>query len=163
MLFRSDQRRDEEAIVAIKPGFGAPAAEAEPRRVAAARYRPPPAAVVAVGLVALAGIVFFGLPRWVEPEAPAEAEAPVVEAPAAEPAAPARSAEELAALQARAESMLTELLQQRSRLEARSAPRWGGAEWVAYDIHALCRSAPDSPATRWAARKLRQVLIPASS
>lgn len=128
-----DQRRDEEAIVAIKPGFGVPAAEAEPRRVAAARYRPPPAAVVAVGLVALAGIVFFGLPRWVEPEAPAEAEVPAIKAPVTEPAAPVRSAEELAALQARAESMLTELLQQRSRLEARSAPRWGGAEWVAYD------------------------------
>jgi tetratricopeptide (TPR) repeat protein len=57
----------------------------------------------------------------------------VVEAPVAEPAAPALSAEELAALQTKAESMLTELLQQRSRLEARSAARWGGAEWIAYD------------------------------
>jgi tetratricopeptide (TPR) repeat protein len=86
--------------------------------------------------VALAGIVFFVLPRWVEqplePEAgpAAPAEVPAAEA---EPAAPALSPEELAALQARAESMLTDLLQQRSRLEARSAPRWGGAEWVAYD------------------------------
>jgi tetratricopeptide (TPR) repeat protein len=130
----SQHSRDDEAIVAIKPGFGAPAAEAEPRRLDTARFRPPLAAGIALALVVLAGLVFFGLPRWVEQETPT-ASAPPPPAPTAEaaPPAPALSAEELAALQARAESMLTELLQQRSRLEARSAPRWGGADWTAYD------------------------------
>jgi tetratricopeptide (TPR) repeat protein len=128
--------RDEEAIVAIKPGFGAPVAEAESRPAQTTRPRPPLAAVVALALVILAGMVFFVLPRWVEqavePETGAATPtgAPAVEA---EPAAPALSAEELAALRAQAESMLTDLLQQRSRLEERSAARWGGAEWTAYD------------------------------
>jgi tetratricopeptide (TPR) repeat protein len=128
--------RDDEAIVAIKPGFGAPAAEPKTR---AARATPAPrgpliAAGAALALLVLLGIVFFALPRWVQEDAP-EPVAAVPEAPAAEtePAAPALSEEELAALKERAEAQLTELLQQRSRLEARSAPRWGGAEWTAYD------------------------------
>jgi tetratricopeptide (TPR) repeat protein len=128
--------RDDEAIVAIKPGFGAPAAEPMARAVRAAPARRGPlfAAGAALALLVLLGIVFFALPRWVEEPAPepvaAAPETPVVEP---EPAAPALSEEELAALKERAESQLTELLQQRKRLEALSAPRWGGAEWTAYD------------------------------
>jgi tetratricopeptide (TPR) repeat protein len=128
--------RDDEAIVAIKPGFGAPAADPKPpaARAAPARRGPLVAAAAALALLVLLGIVFFALPRWVEEDAPGPvAAAPELPAAEAAPAAPALSEEELAALKARAESQLTELLQQRSRLEARSAPRWGGAEWTAYD------------------------------
>ena len=128
-----DPRRDEEAIVAIKPTFAASTTKLEPRPAKKTRARPPPAAAIAAALLAVATLVFFVLPRWVgreasEPAAPAQA--PAV---APEPTAPALSPEELAALQAKAESMLTELLQQRSRLEARSAARWGEADWTRYD------------------------------
>jgi tetratricopeptide (TPR) repeat protein len=128
--------RDDEDIVAIKPGFGAPAGEPRTRPVAAAplRYGPVIAAGAAVVLLVLLGLVFFALPRWVEEDSPepvaAAPEAPTAEA---EPVEPALSEEELAALRARAEEQLTELLQQRSRLEALSAARWGGDEWTAYD------------------------------
>jgi tetratricopeptide (TPR) repeat protein len=128
--------RDDEAIVAIKRGFGTPPAEptTQVAQPAPAQRGPLFAAGAALALLVLLGIVFFALPRWVA-EPPAEPAATMPQAPVVEtaPAAPALSEEELAALKARAESQLTELLQQRSRLEARSAPRWGGAEWTAYD------------------------------
>jgi tetratricopeptide (TPR) repeat protein len=128
--------RDDEDIIAIKPGFGAPAAE--PRTLAAraapAQRGPLVFAGAALGLLVLLGLVFFALPRWVEEDAPepaaATTETPVV---VNEPAEPALSEEELAALKTRAETQLTELLQQRKRLEELSAPRWGGAEWTEYD------------------------------
>jgi hypothetical protein len=130
------QHRDDEDIVAIKPGFGVPAAEPKSRGPESApmRYGPPLMAGAAVVVLVLLGIVFFALPRWVEEDAP-EPTATTTETPpvVTEPVAPALSEEELAALKARAESQLTELLQQRSRLETLSAPRWGGAEWTEYD------------------------------
>ena len=128
-----DPRRDEEAIVAIKPTFAASPTESAPRPVKKTSARPPLAAAIAAGLFVVATVVFFVLPRWVGQDPPAPPAPTQASAAAPEPAAPTLSPEELAALQAKAESMLTELLQQRSRLEARSAPRWGEAEWTAYD------------------------------
>jgi tetratricopeptide (TPR) repeat protein len=128
--------RDDEDIVAIKPGFGAPAAESRqrPAEAKSSRFGPLIAAGAAVVLLVLLGIVFFALPRWVKEDTPAPVAAAPEPPPAeAEPAEPALSDEELAALKTRAESQLTELLQQRSRLEALSAARWGGAEWTEYD------------------------------
>jgi tetratricopeptide (TPR) repeat protein len=127
--------RDDEDIIAIKPGFGAPAAE--PRMLAAravpAHRGPLFAAGAVLALLVLLGIVFFALPRWVEKDAPAPAAATTETPVVVNEPEPALSEEELAALKTRAETQLTELLQQRKRLEELSAPRWGGAEWTEYD------------------------------
>jgi tetratricopeptide (TPR) repeat protein len=133
---QAEHRRDEEEIVAIKPTFGT--AEVSTERERRHGRRPPTAAVLGIVLVILAAGVFFALPRWVaqratvavsEPTAPGTDAA----APATVPAAPQLSPEELAALEAQAESLLASLLQQRSRLEAQSAARWGAEEWMAYE------------------------------
>jgi tetratricopeptide (TPR) repeat protein len=83
--------------------------------------------------VAAAGAVFVALPRWVAEAdreratavpAPVEAPAPVAE--------PELSPEELAALEAKAEQLLAQLLTQQARLTDEGAAGWGGEDWVRY-------------------------------
>lgn len=133
MTNENDRRRDEETIVPVKPGFGAADAAAPSRSPEPRRGRPPLAAVFALVLLALLGVVFVALPRWVA-EPAAESPQAAVDAPVAlPPAEPELSAEEREALKTRAESQLAELLQQRNSLDAKSAARWGGEDWSRYD------------------------------
>ena len=140
MTERDPSPQHEQTIVAVKPGFGA--AKRGSARPIQAQRRLPWLALSAAVLVLLALAVFFVLPNWVEEQA---ANVPV-EAPAAiaapEPAGPVLSEEELAALEARAESLLAELLPQQARLEELSASVWGGTQWERYEETA--RSADDS-------------------
>jgi tetratricopeptide (TPR) repeat protein len=84
-------------------------------------------------LCLLLAIVFFALPAWVErPET-----RPVEAAPVATVAVqPGLSPVQLAALREQAEALLTELLPQQDRLNARSAASWGEADWLAYQAQA---------------------------
>ncbi len=132
MTERDPSPQHEETIVAVKPGFGAAkrGSSAEPSQPG---RRLPWLALATAFLVLLAAAVFFVLPDWVEEQAanaPVAAPA-VVEAP--EPAGPVLSEEELAALEARAESLLADLLPQQARLEELSAADWGGSEWERYE------------------------------
>jgi len=128
----------EETIVPVERPF----ADFQPGRIvheSGDRSRWPLAVAGAAALVVLVAVVFFALPRWVERRA-AEAEAASAAAAAAAmpavPVEPGPSPEELAALQARAESLLAELLEQQGALEARSAASWGERDWVDYEAAA---------------------------
>lgn len=131
MTERDPSPQHEETIVPVKPGFGAEKrGSGQPSQ---AKRRLPWLAVAAAFLVLLAAAVFFVLPSWVEEQAtnaPVEASA-AIEAP--EPAGPALSEEELAALETQAESLLADLLSQQARLEELSAPGWGGPDWERYE------------------------------
>ena len=121
----------EETIVAVKPGFGA--ARRGSAKPSPAGRRMPWLAVAGAFLVLLAAAVFFVLPNWVEEQAattPVEAPAAVA---APEPAGPVLTEEELAALEAQAESLLADVLPQQARLEELSASVWGGPEWERYE------------------------------
>jgi len=130
-----ESRRAEETIEPVAMRLGTP--DRPVRRESRRAYRPPLAGIVVIVLLALAVAVFFALPRWVErraaelEEAEQSAAEPAVAAP--EPAAPSLSAEELAALEAQAESQLADLLQQRAKLEARSAASWAAEDWARYE------------------------------
>jgi tetratricopeptide (TPR) repeat protein len=132
----SSERKDEETIAVVRPGF-----ERMPPKHAGtgprARSRFPVGLVLAVLLLVLLALVFFVLPGWIDRTAgPGEAApAPVAQAPA-EPAPPPLSAEALAALKDRAESLLTQVLQQEDGLKARSAPDWAGEDWTRYEARA---------------------------
>jgi tetratricopeptide (TPR) repeat protein len=127
----ADRRRDEETIVAVKPGFGA--ADRPVARDIRTGPSLPLVGAVAVLLLGLAIAVFFMLPRWVEQRVASVPAPPPAEPPAAAtPAAPELSAEQLAALQGAAESLLADLLQQRGRVESRSAANWAAEDWARY-------------------------------
>lgn len=134
-MTESSERKHEETIVAVKPGFG----RGLPPKLPGTRARSPfPAGLaIAAALLALLALVVFALPRWMERDGGAEQarETPVPEAPA-EPAPPPLSEAELAALQERAESLLTEVLQQEDRLKARSVSSWAGEDWTRYEARA---------------------------
>jgi hypothetical protein len=137
-----DARRGEaeETIVAISPGFGATARPLarKPRNMRAALL-----AGAALALLLGLGAVFIALPGWVERRAEeVPVQAPVAVPTVAVPTGPVLSAEELAALEAEAESMLADLLQQRSRLESRSAANWGREDWSNYET--LSRDGDDA-------------------
>ena len=130
----------EEAIVAVRPSLKGPR-----RAVTRDRSRPTrsvPILGAALGLLlALAGVVFFVLPGWVEDPA----QEPLVEVVQPEPPAPAApelTPEELAALQAEAEGLLAQLLTQQGELDGQSASEWGGADFERYQ--ALSREGDDA-------------------
>jgi hypothetical protein len=81
--------------------------------------------------------VFFWLPKWVadsnESGEQAVAAAGTVEPATSDPAKPHLSPEEAAALQARAETLLANLLTQQNRLNAQSVASWGGEQWQRYE------------------------------
>ena len=79
--------------------------------------------------------VFFYLPGWVEQSAPApEPIAETVVEQAVEE--PRLSAEQLAALTTRAETLLAALLEQQQALALRSAASWGDITWSSYETAA---------------------------
>jgi tetratricopeptide (TPR) repeat protein len=124
----------DETIVPVEPGLLGKVSQppaSDPRRER--RGRIGLAGLSLAGLLTVALAVFVALPRWVADDAP---ETPTGDAPA-EPAAapatePALSAEELAALQAQADTLLASLLTQQDRLERQQASDWAGAEWERY-------------------------------
>jgi tetratricopeptide (TPR) repeat protein len=131
----------DETIVAVKPGFGAAARRPLARKPRSARR--PLLAGAAITLLLGLSTVFIALPRWVEQRADTVSpEVPAAPPTVAVPAVPALSAQELAALQAEAESLLADLLQQRSRLESRSAANWGREAWLRYET--LSRDGDDA-------------------
>ena len=134
------KRPSEETIVAVDPRIVRPEAVAV---VLPRRNLLMPALAAAV-LVILLGVVFFALPRWVaeEPEAANERVAAVAPVVPAEPTGPQLSEEELAALEAEAESLLAELIPQQARLDELSAEIWGGEQWARYQ--ALGREGDDT-------------------
>ncbi|WP_428099991.1 hypothetical protein [Candidatus Rariloculus sp.] len=131
MTETEERPHHDETIIAVKPGLGA--AKRSSGRPSRTGRRLPWLGISAGVLLAIAAAVFFVLPSWVDERAanaPVE-EPAVIEVP--EPAGPVLSDEELAALEARAESLLADLLPQQARLEALAAVDWGGQQWVRYE------------------------------
>ena len=131
----TDKRQQPDAEETIVPiGRSRPQPQLESVQGSAAITDRRPLVAGAAVLVLLLVIVFIFLPGWVEernePVAEAEPAAPT-DTPA-EVVVPVLTAEELAALEAHAETLLADLLQQQSELDARSAVSWGDAAWVDY-------------------------------
>jgi tetratricopeptide (TPR) repeat protein len=129
-------RQHEETIIPVKPVL-----DVGPAAVAAPAGQRPAKMWRLFGIVALLGAaaiaVFVLLPKWVADDqatarqAAAEAKSEATpEAP--EPVAPPLSAEEIAALKSRAESLLASLLPQQQKLNAQHADGWGGDDWSHY-------------------------------
>jgi len=128
----ADNRQHEETIIAVKPRFDDP----QPGRTLARTnwFRPSLVGIFTVGLLVLAFAVFVMLPRWVNDQAASDsAQTPTVAVEVAVPEEPQLSEEELAALEAQAEALLSKLLPQQVDLEALSVASWGGEQWQRYE------------------------------
>lgn len=126
-----DESIDEAVTPVRRPQSGGP--PLRPERPTHARPRLPIVPVFV--LAALAGVVgvFFYLPAWIEKQA--EKAEPAADVVPVEPAVtePGLNDEEIAALTARAEDLLAELLEQQQDLDERSAASWGDTTWSAYE------------------------------
>ena len=125
-----------------RPAATASGGSGEPPR---SRWWPVLGVLGAVALLAALVGVFFYLPaRLEQARLEAEAEAAAAAAAAAPPpvetapvdTGPVLTAEERAALQARAESLLAALLEQRQHLDTLSAASWGDVTWSSYETAA---------------------------
>ncbi|HEX6996632.1 MAG TPA: hypothetical protein VF322_00720 [Gammaproteobacteria bacterium] len=137
----------EQTIVAVDPKLRAterPEPESGERRRKRPGRLPLAGGGVALAAVGALAVVFFGLPRWLAPEA--EPPAPAAPAPepaaAAPPAVPELTPEEREALRQRAEALLAELLPQQQRLADQGAEGWGGEDFARYTE--LSRQADDA-------------------
>jgi len=120
-------RPSEETVVAVDPRIARPDSVLSTESRAKLRWP----VFAGLGLLVLLGLVFFALPRWVEQEIAAPVA--VESAQPTEPSGPVLSEEELAALQAEAESFLAELIPQQAELDGLSVDSWGGDAWLRYD------------------------------
>jgi tetratricopeptide (TPR) repeat protein len=124
----------DETIVPLRPGFrtanpDAPGAVA--RAVPRARRGAPVPIFTGAALVIAVMVAFVWMPGRVDQQR--NTTAPVaVAAPAAGPARPVLSAEELAVLKAQAEALLADLLTLQDRLTNLNAEQWANEDWQRY-------------------------------
>ncbi len=132
----SQSTAHEETIIPVQPGLARVELTVAARRE---ESRSPRLLVVgAFGVTVMAALaVIFVLPTWVDSGREATELTPPEPDPApaasAEPEVPVLTEEEVAALRARAEELLAELLAQRGRLEELAAAAWGEAAWDRYE------------------------------
>ena len=123
----------EETIVPVRPGFRPGAADTRASRPPGGGIGTVWLLVAGAAVLALMFGAFFALPRWMAEPAATEPPAAAVEtSPAAEPAKPQLSPQQLAALQKEADRLLAALLTQQNNLSAHGAEAWGGDDWGRY-------------------------------
>ena len=132
----------EEAIVPVKPGLKGARSNNfgdDPKRTGVISL---PGVLLGV-LIAIAGVVFFVLPNWVEEQ---KEQVPVVERTQPDTPVvlegPFFTPEELEGLRDQAESLLALLLSQQGELDGQSASEWGGEDFGLYQ--ALSREGDDA-------------------
>jgi tetratricopeptide (TPR) repeat protein len=131
----SSRTQHEETVVPIKPGLRAARSEAAAPGAASAevRSRTPFWHYLAGGVLIAAAVFAFALfPRLVERSQEHKPASSAAAAPNAAPAVAPLSPEEAAALKAKAEKLLAELVTQQGQLEALHAESWGGDEYARY-------------------------------
>jgi hypothetical protein len=126
----------DDTIVPVKPRLGHAAATGEPAAAAGvwSQWRAGLPWAGGVGLLAAAGAAFFWFPAQQERERAAPA--PAVESAAVEstePAGPALSPEEIAALREQSEDLLADLLTLQDRLTSLNAAAWAAEDWQRYE------------------------------